>query len=118
MLTNSTVKHLLLNQCKRREAIRLLQRAVAKQTLEINIEAQADHLCSTEALAQIGNLHQVVEDVCTETQLPDHAEKFGLAKPLGSKISLDAIKKRAQDLYQKVYASINAKFDKYGDKNK
>ena len=95
----------------RREAMRIVHRTASNFSAMVMLEAQSEHTTSCEQAADPSNLKTLVEEVVEQSSRPELAEDFGLPRPLTTKISKSAIKDRVEQLYAKIYDSLNRKLE-------
>ena len=93
----------------RRDAMAMVHRAFTKFMVDMQLEAEADHVASLELEASPATLIKLVQEVVTEASQPELAEEFGLPKPITSQISGLAIQARVDQLYKGIYEKLNAK---------
>jgi len=101
----------LPQNCTRRDALKVFHHAWCKFRANVMVEAQAEHLQIAETMAHPAELEKIVKDVLEEASKPSLAESFGLPKPLSSGIDEAIVKKRVQDIYDKIFAALNKKLE-------
>jgi hypothetical protein len=93
----------------RRDAMALVHRASTAFLVQCQQQGQKEHVATLENRAAPCNLKSIVQEVLAEASKPEHAQVFGLPKPVTLEVSEQAIDARVQSLYSDIYAKLNRK---------
>jgi len=93
----------------RREAMRLVHRESTAFLNRASCEAQDEHFNVLRPQTDSVVLEGLVTAILQEAAQPQHAEKFGLVRPLRMEIPKEVITARVEHLYAKIYEQLNHK---------